>query len=100
WEAQALFRSSDCSHEGKRLRGEGDSRTVGARKKDGHSAAIVAFGNTGRCPCFNADYDGLGDDFLPDIPPSPWPHPPRPLAALRALRTSAWARVSMGADAR
>jgi hypothetical protein len=45
---------------GKRSRGEGDSRTVGARDGDGHSAAIVAVGNTGRCPCFNADYAGLG----------------------------------------
>jgi hypothetical protein len=45
---------------GKRSRGEGDNRAVGARDGDGHSAAIVAVGNTGRCPCFNADYAGLG----------------------------------------
>jgi serine/threonine protein kinase len=38
---------------GKRSRCEGDSRTVGARERDGYSAAIAAVGNTGRCPGFN-----------------------------------------------
>jgi hypothetical protein len=43
---------------GIRSRDEGDSHTVVARDRDGHSPAIVAVGNTGRCPCFHADDAG------------------------------------------
>ena len=50
----------DHGPEGRRSRGESNSRTVGARDRDGHSAALVAVGNTGRCPWFNADFAGPG----------------------------------------
>ena len=50
----------DHGPEGRRSRGESNSRTVGARDRGGHSAAIAAVGNTGRWPCFNADYAGPG----------------------------------------
>ena len=50
----------DHGLEGKRAWGGGNSGTVGARDRDGHSAALVAVGNTGRCPWFNADFAGPG----------------------------------------
>jgi hypothetical protein len=53
-----------------RSRGEGDSRTVGARERDGHSAAMVAVGNTGRGPGLNGDYAGpVGTTFCASLSP-------------------------------
>jgi hypothetical protein len=81
----------------KRSRGEGDSRTVGARDGDGHSAAIVAVGNTGRCPCFNADYAGLGRRLSARVSPLGVATPDRTtgcvgVSDLRALAISACVR--------
>jgi formylglycine-generating enzyme required for sulfatase activity len=53
----------------KRSRGEGDGRTVGNRDRNGHSAAIVAAGNTGRWPSFNADYVGPGGRLFARVSP-------------------------------
>jgi len=41
----------------------------GPRIGGGHSAAVVAVGNTGRCPCCDADDAGPGGRFSARVPP-------------------------------